>query len=138
MITNHLNVDRIEPFPVDNFALVSTWPLNTYMCPVDAANDSGKASLSKKPCFISCLSAAVDGHRTHWFCFRARAVETLLTILETVHFGMPPTVSPTTSKKTTTCKKTKGNKNLFLGFQSMGSFGWPFKIGSERVGNILN
>ena len=41
-------------------------------------------------------------------------------------------------QKTITCKKTKGNKNLFPGFQSMVSFGWPFEIGSERVGNILN
>ena len=129
MITNHLNVDRMEPFPVDNFALVSTWPLNTYMCPIDAANDSGKASLSKKPCFISCLSAAVDGHRTHWFCFRARAVETLLTILETVHFGMPPTVSPTTSKKLPLAKKRRATRTCSWGFKV-----WVLLVGLSRSG----
>ena len=129
MITNHLNVDQIEPFPVDNFALVSTWPLNTYMCPIDAANDSGKASLSKKPCFISCLSAAVDGHRTHWFCFRARAVETLLTILEKVHFGMSPTVSPTTSKKLPLAKKRRATRTCSWGFKV-----WVLSFGLSRSG----
>ena len=52
-----------------------------------------ESPFQKMPCFISCLSGAVDGHRMNWCCFRARAVETLLTILDTVHFGMPPTVS---------------------------------------------
>ena len=98
----------------------------------------GKPPFSEKPCFTSCLSVAVDGHRMNWFCFQVRAVETLLTILETVYFGMPPTVSPTNSKKLQLAKKTNGNKNLFLRFQSIVSFGWPFEIRSERVGKILN
>ena len=72
-------------------------------------------------------------------CFRARGVDTLLTTLDTVHLGMPPTVSPTISR-TTTCEKAKGNKNLFLGFQTTMtvSSSWSFEIGSKRIGDEFN
>jgi len=71
-----------------------------------------------KPCFISCLSAAVDGHHMNSCCFRTRAVDTLLTILETVHLGMPPTVSPTTSKKLPLAKKRRATRTCSWGFNA--------------------
>ena len=78
----------------------------------------GKPPFSKKPRFISCLSAAVDGHRMNSCCFRTRAVDTLLTILETVHLGMPPTVSPTTSKKLPLAKKRRATRTCSWGFNA--------------------
>ena len=128
----------MEPFPVDNFALVSTWPLNTYMRPIDAANDSGKASLFKKTLlyllpFCSCwwpsYALVLFSSKGCWNSADDSRKSAFWNVTHCITYHL---------QKTTTCKKTKGNKNLFLGFQSMGSFVWPFKIRSERVGNILN
>ena len=109
-----------------------------YMRPIDAANDSGKAPLFWKALLYllpfsgcwwpsyelvlfsseGCWNSADDsGNRVFW-----NATHCITYQLQ----------------KTTTCKKTNGNKNLFLRFQSIVSFGWPFEIRSERVGKILN
>ena len=133
-----MNVDRMAPFPVHKIALVGTLPLNTYMRPIDAANDSGKAPLYKKALlyllpFCGCwwpsyelVLFSTEG------CWNSADDSGNCAFWNATHCI---TYHP---QKTTTYDKTKGNKKLFLGFQSMVSFGSPFKIRSERVGNILN
>ena len=52
MITNSLNIDRMESFMIDKVIFVAVWSKDPNMRPVNTSNHAGKLSTSEETVFV--------------------------------------------------------------------------------------